>query len=209
MSLLPAAPTGLPRYLDAVLAFGAAAVGPEPDSLGYVIFGASVHYTDNPPLTVLDWGLDQLSGATLAGWAPTIYERVEELAQATKARAGFLTLEPTGIGEIIYQRTSALYSVDLMRNEKILAMDMAQRAVAASGHVYGELVKLGPGACKKTTYKGKTRNHLTSQVGAFGVGQRPDSAGALLIAFCNGVLELFDSDAMRRRTSHTLWMPAA
>ncbi len=195
------------RYVDAVLAFGAAAVGPEPDAIGVIYFAVSVRYTDNPPLVLLDWDLEKLSAATLGRWVPKIYARIEELSAATGGRAGGLTLDPEGIGRIVYEQARAVYPVDLVRNERILEMAMPQRAIAASAYVYSEFVVLGPEARKSTAYKGKTANHLTRQVGAFGVNTRPDAAGVLLVAFANGVLELFDSETMRHRTSRMVAVP--
>jgi hypothetical protein len=196
-----------PRYVDAILAFGAAAVGVEPDSLGYIIFGVSVHHTENAPLTLLEWEIEQLSAATLGRWVPKIFNRIEELAGAMRARTGGLTLDPEGVGRIIFEQASAVYPVDLVRNERILEMTMPQRAVAASAYVYSEFVVLGPEARKSSTYKGKTANHLTRQVGAFGVNTKPDAAGALLVSFANGILEIFDSEAMRHRTSRMVPLP--
>jgi hypothetical protein len=202
--------TKLPQRVDAILAFGAAAVGAEPDSIGAIYCGASILNRDNAPLTILDWDVEQLSAGTLGRWVPSVFQRLEELAAETDCaitRARSLTIDPEGIGTIIYQQASALYPIDLLRNEGILAMDMPQRSVAASGYVYGELVELAPEARKTTKHKGKTRCHLTHQVAAFGVNQKPDAAGVLLVAFADAVLEIFSADAMQRRTTSIFGEP--
>jgi hypothetical protein len=92
--------------------------------------------------------------------------------------------------------------VHTIDDEKILNMNIAQRAVAASAYVNGGHVQLTrPAHEKLQSYKGALKNHLVHQVVAFGVGQQPSDAGVLLAAFADGVLDAFLSEPLRARAA--------
>jgi phage terminase large subunit-like protein len=197
-------PIELPQRVDGVFAAAAASVGPEPDAIGVVYFGFSVFNTDNPPLVILDWDLQEIVADTLDGWLPLVFKRLDDLATATRARSNCgLILEPSGIGEMLFER-GYLSGLDVqpITNEKILAMTIAHRAVAASGYVNGGPVQLTRFAHEKLViFKGAMRNHFIHQVVAFGVGQAPAEAGVLLAAFADAVLEAFSEPRMRARAA--------
>ena len=198
-----------PHRPDAILGFGAAGTGAEPDSLGWLIVGVSVHNAANAPVTILDYGLAQLSAETFGAFVPEVCRRMCDLHDATDCSAYNvqLVLDPDGIGVTLYEQTPESYPVDVLRNERILNMDLQQRAVAASGYVYAEQVERCSEADKIITHKGKTRNHLLHQVAAFGVNTKPGDAGVLLVSFADAVLEIFSSNQMRRRVHHVGMRP--
>ena len=201
----PPPPIEMPRRLDAIFATAAAAVGPEPDALGIIYFGLSFFDPTIPPLTILDWDLQQILSGTLESWLPPTFERLGELAALTRAGGGVvgLALEPTGIGEVLYEQGIVRgFDVSLLTDPKILGMTLSQRAVAASGYVNANQVQLVREAHEKLQgFKDALRNHLLHQVVAFGVEQQPSEAGVLLAAFANGVLEVFKNPQMRTRSA--------
>jgi phage terminase large subunit-like protein len=203
----PPPPIEMPRRLDAVFATAAAALGPEPDSLGIIYFGLSFFNPTIPPVTILDWELRQILAGTLEGWLAPTFERLEALAAVTQALAGAvgLTIEPGGVGEVLYEQGIVRgFDVSVLSDLKILNMTLSQRAVAASGYVNSNQVQLVREAHEKLqSFKGALRNWLLHQVVAFGVEQQPSEAGVLLAAFANGVLEVFKNPQMRTRSALT------
>jgi len=209
-SLLPRAgadgtarpPLEMPQRVDGVFAAAAAAIGPTPDAIGVVYFGFSMFNHNNPPLVILDWDLQEIRADTLGGWLPGVSMRLAELANATSAHGNVgVLLEPSGIGAMLFERGYMQgFDVQPVTNEKVLAMTIPQRAVAASGYVNGGPVQLTRSAHEKlVNFKGAMRNHLIHQVVAFGVDQQPSEAGVLLAAFADAVLDVFSEPRMRNR----------
>jgi len=198
-------PIEVPALLDGVFAAAAAAVGSEADAVGVIYFGFSAVIETNPPLMILDWDLQQIDIGTLQGWLPKVFDRLDELTKATKTVYGSagLLIEAEGDGSILFERAMMLsLPVHTVEDEKILEMNFAQRAVAASAFVNSGHVQLTRPAHEKVqSYKGVLRNHLIHQVVAFGVGQKETDAGVLLAAFADGVLDSFLNDRLLSRTA--------
>jgi len=198
-------PIEVPAGVDGIFAVAAAAVGPEPDALGVIYFAFSALIDTNPPLLILDWDLQQIDIDTLQGWLPKVFARLEELTKATKTLYGSagLLIEGEGNGSVLFERGLMLgLPVHTIEDETTLAMNLAQRAVAASAYVNSGHVQLTKPAHEKLqSYKGALRNHLIHQVVAFGVGQQATDAGVLLAAFADGVLDAFLNERLRARAA--------
>jgi hypothetical protein len=198
-------PIEVPAIIDGVFAVAAAAIGPEPDAVGVIYFGFCALIEEHPPLFILDWDLEQIDIETLQRWLPKVYARLDELAKPGKTifGSGGLLIEAEGAGSVLFERAMMLdLRVHTIDDEKILNMNIAQRAVAASAYVNGGHVQLTrPAHEKLQSYKGALKNHLVHQVVAFGVGQQPSDAGVLLAAFADGVLDAFLSEPLRARAA--------
>jgi len=197
------APVEVPAIIDGLYCYAAAGLGAEPDAIGVVYFGACVHSAAAAPLLILDWDLEQIEAGTLGRWVPATLKRLDELARATRSRTGVggIVLEPEGLGGVIVEQAQARGYAPLVSpitDEKILRTPIPARAIAAGGHANAGLVLLARTAHEKfTAHKGALRNHFIHQVVGFGVGQDPNAAGVLLVAFANGVMESFASNVMR------------
>lgn len=200
----------LPKAVDVVVASGAAGVGPDPAAVGVVYFAVSLSNGHNPPLMVVDWDLSEVTAGTLNRWVPQVFERLLEWGHATESLTYYghpdhaisqsLMMEPLGVGEMIAETSCDRYFVDILRNEKILAMEMPQRAIAASAAVNTQWVKFTDEAHEKlVAYKGTLYNHLERQVQDFGMEKSPNDAGVLLVSFANMVNEIFSHPRMRGR----------
>jgi hypothetical protein len=211
MSGLPAWTRGaLPKMPDVVVASGAAGVGNDPSAVGVVYFVVSRANTNNPPLTVVDWHIEELNDRTLSCFVPQVFERLEELGHETGsltytgnpeyAISPSLMMEPTGAGELITEQSCDRYMVDLARNKKLLEMDIPQRVVLSGTYISTGRVKISDAAYeKRVAYHGSLLNHLKHQLEEFGFGKAPDEAGALLVAFANMTIEIFDHYSMKGR----------
>lgn len=144
------------------------------------------------PLIVLDWDIQQIEGATLNTWLPSVFARCEELAKACKARFGT-------IGALIEDQNSGIVLLQHAKNSgwpatpidsKLTSLGKDGRAIDVSKYVHSGQVKLSDVAYNKvTTYKGVTRNHLLGQVTGYRVGDKEHAKRAddLLDTFTYGV----------------------
>jgi phage terminase large subunit-like protein len=195
-------PIETPAELFGVFAAAAAGVGPDPDALGTIFLGIDIRPgTKNPPLVILDWDITEIRPDTLESYFNLIFLRLKQLARTTGCASAGLVMEPQGIGGTFCEQVAIRYGDDGVRSvedPELLAMTLAQRAVAAAGHLYSGQVQISRYAHEKlVAFKGVTRNHLLHHVVAFGVGQQPNEAGALLIAFSNAVIEIFKDESVR------------
>jgi hypothetical protein len=188
-------PVEMPVKPDSVCAYLAAGIGPDPDACGIVYLAPSTYNTINPPLTVVDWDLIQVQPPTFHSVAATIITHLEQLATQMQTAWGGIAIDPAGIGPIIYSAHMGLEYIQLNQLESLLAMDIAQRALAASGFVNSGAVQITRHAYEKVAdFKGILRNHFLHQVVAFGVNTAPNEAGVLLTAFSNCVHEAFSTN---------------
>ena len=201
------APIEWPEFASGTFAIAAAGFGPEPDELGVVYFSYWLHGEGHPPLVVLDWDLIQVDAGALEGWAAPVTARLGELRGEIGVVLGpdpVIAVEPEGIGSVLFEgallRGHPVATIgEAPCEQKILAMPLPQRAVAASGHINGGRVRIARRAYEKVSnLKGVTRNHLLHQVAAFGVaGAEQQQVGVLLAAFADGVLDAFSDPRMR------------
>jgi hypothetical protein len=187
------APIELPAQVAGVFASACAGAGAHVDTVGTIYFAFQNELTGDPPrLLLIDWDLREVGGGGLEAWLPWTLERLKQLQESFPfCRSSFgLLVEPSGSGEVICAQAwrNGLEQVHLPENERLLAMDFAQRAAGAAAHVNLGDVRIARYAYEKTvTVKNVAVNHLLRQL-AFGINQPAREAGALLIAFSNGTL---------------------
>lgn len=171
-------PVAYPKNCDAVFAIldTATKTGKENDGTGVIFFAVSRH--GGIPLMILDWGLQQIQGAFLESWLPSVFSTLEELAQKTGARMGSL-------GALIEDKSSGMVLLQHALNkrwpakpipETLTALGKDERALSVSGYHYNGKCKISQAAYDKSVmYKGVMRNHLLRQINDFRIGD-PDAA---------------------------------
>ena len=83
------------------------------------------------PLMILDWDIVQIEGALLETWLPTVFNRLEELAQQCRARFGSLgaMIEDINSGTILLQQALLRGMPAKAINSKLTAMGKDERAL--------------------------------------------------------------------------------
>lgn len=148
-------------------------------------------------LVLLDWDIVQIEGGSLEDWIPSIFERLEYLAQTCRARAGTIGtfIEDKASGSILlqqgYRRGWPVTAID----SGLTAMGKDERCIDVSGYVYQGLFKLSRYAYEKVvSYKGASRNHFNNQFFGYRVGVK-NQADDLLDVGCYGIaIALGNSD---------------
>lgn len=181
-----------PNLCDGVYAVVDTAVktGSKNDGLGVTYF-ALCNQVKFHPLTVLDWDITQIEGAMLEAWLPTVFQKLEQLAQQCNARYGNLGvyIEDKASGTILLQQVAMrpqlgrAHSID----SKLTAVGKDERAINVSGYVQRQMVKLSkPAYDKMTHYKNRYGNHFLIQVFRFQLGVK-DQQDDLLDTFTYGI----------------------
>jgi hypothetical protein len=185
-------PLPYPRSCEAVFAVidTASKTGTDNDATGVTFFAADQHF-GGTPLSILDWDIMQIEGATLEMWLPTVFDRLNELARLCGARGGSLGafIEDKNSGTILLQQALRRGMPAWAIDSKLTAMGKDERAISVSGYVHRGLVKYTDYAFHKTAiYKQHVRNHLLDQIESFRVGDRnSDREDDLLDTFCYGI----------------------
>ena len=78
--------------------------GTDNDGTAVTFFGYDKHAPI--PLVILDWDIDQIEGAVLESWLPSVFSRLEELARLCGARRGSVGafIEDKSAGMILLQQ---------------------------------------------------------------------------------------------------------
>lgn len=167
--------------------------GKENDGVGVVFWAKSKIFT--PPLTVLDWELLQLEGATLEVWLPTVFRRLELFAEQLEVRLGSagVWIEDKSSGSVLLQQSGkslfvnnhwASHPID----SKLTMMGKAERAINCSSYVQAGMVKLSKTAYNRVSkFHGSTRNHLLSQILGFDPGIKDMGEDDLLDCWSYGI----------------------
>lgn len=183
-------PIETPKPVDCVFATIDTAVktGKSHDGVGVVFWGRSRYI--GHPLTILDWNLKQIEGAFLENWLPTVFERLEQLSKATKARLGSagVWIEDKASGMVLLQQAAykglRVHAID----SKLTAMGKSERVINCSGRVHAGQVKFTRPAYERVSaYKGVTKNHLLGQILRFHPSVKDQGEDDLLDAFAYGV----------------------
>jgi hypothetical protein len=140
--------------------------------------GTAVVYAalTNPPdqrLVILDWDIVQIEGSLLEAWLPEVFARLEELARETRARSGSVgvCIEDKASGMILLQQAARRGWPAHPIPSKLATVGKSERAISVSGYVNKGWVKITKHAYEKVTiYKGRSRNHLLSQITGFRIG---------------------------------------
>ena len=163
-------PVEYPIKCDGIFAVIDTAVKGGKDNDGTAVVYCALNKLYGQPLIILDWDIIQVDGALLETWMPTVFQRLEELAQVTKARNGVVGtfIEDASTGSILIQqgRTRGwnTHSID----SKLTSVGKDERAISVSGHFHQEKIKISQYAYDKVaSFKGATRNHLITQVTGF------------------------------------------
>ncbi len=130
------------------------------------------------PLTLLDWDIVEHEGGLLDIWFPQVFQRLEELAKATRARNGTIGafVEDKAAGSILLQQAPRfgwpMHPID----SKLTSVGKDARMINASSYINQGLVKIAlPAFDKQIAFHGATRNHWLTQITNFRIGQ--DGAG--------------------------------
>lgn len=189
--LLNGRPVDLPLRCDAVFAVIDTATKTGKDNDGTGVVYCAVIKNSQHPLVFLDWDVQQIEGALLETWLPTVFQNLEHLAKACRARMGSLgaLIEDKASGMVLIQQARRRGWPATAIQSDLTSLGKDERAISVSGYVYRGMVKLSRLAYDKvTTYKGTTRNHLLGQVVGYRVGSK--DAGRqddVLDAFCYAV----------------------
>ena len=189
--LIDGKPVEQSKSCDAVFAVidTASKTGTEHDATAVTFFARNKagHY----PLTILDWDITQIEGATLEAWLPAVFSRLGELSKECRARHGALGvwIEDKNSGTILLQQARRRGWNAFPIESKLTAMGKDERAISVSGYVHRGQVKYTAWAFDKTTtHKRRSLNHLVTQVENFKVGDKDSRReDDLLDTFCYGI----------------------
>lgn len=196
--LVDGLPVDYPTMCDGVFAVIDTAVktGSANDGTGvsYWALGTRVNEATwyGHPLVCLDWDYVQIEGAHLETWIPGVFQRLEELAVLCRARGGSrgAYIEDAQSGSILLQQCAHRGLPAQALPQDLTSAGKDARAINASAPVHQGKVKWSRYAYEKgVTFKGSYRNHMTSQVYDFHVGDKNASKRSddLLDTFCYSI----------------------
>lgn len=190
-------PLDYPKPCEAVFAVvdSASKTGKQNDATG-VTYYALVSYPVKK-VVVLDWDITQIEANLLVAWLPSVFKRLEELANQCSATLGSLGafVEDKDSGVTIIQHAQSPengWPVHAIPH-KITQAGKDGRAISCSGYVFKGLVRISKYAHEKTVmYKGKDKNHLEYQVTNYRIGYgTPTDEDELFDCFCYGAAIAF------------------
>lgn len=194
--LVDGEPVDYPLHPDAVFAVVDTATKTGSRHDGTAVSFYAVTQGRGIPLICLDWSVDQIEGALLETWLPTIFQRLEELAKATKARMGSIGayVEDKSSGMVLLQQGARRGWPTVAIDSALTSVGKDERAISVSGYVHSGMVKMSRHAYEKTTdYKGRHANHFLKQVFGFRLGVK-DQEDDALDSFCYAIaISLGDS----------------
>lgn len=164
--------------------------GKDNDGTAVIYFGVSRVF--DPPLVILDWDIQQIEGALLERWLPSVFINLEALAKSCNARQGSLgaMIEDRGSGTVLLQQAQQRKWQAHAIPETLTKLGKDERALNVSGHHHQGRVKISRHAYDKVVnYKGASRNHLVTQVTGFRIGDKEAAKRAddLLDCYTYGV----------------------
>lgn len=189
--LVDGAPVEWPNRCDTVLATIDTAVktGTKHDGTAVVFWAYNSLITQ--PLFILDWDCRQIEGALLEEWLPGIFAQLEQFARQCGARYGSsgAFIEDASAGSVLLQHARRRGWRANGIDGKLTTLGKDARALSVSRYVYRGDVKITqPAFDKRIVYKGRSENHLLSQVCGFRIGEsKPLAEDDLLDCFCYGV----------------------
>lgn len=178
--LVDGAPVPRPAIVDAVFAVidTAAKTGTDNDGTAVVYFAIDrrgVNPNGSYPLIVLDWDIQQIEGALLETWLPTVFQNLEHLAKACRARSGSLGawLEDKSTGTVLIQQAARRGWPARAIDSKMTSIGKDERAIDVSGYYWQGKIKIAKEAFDRvTSYKGASRNHFIGQVCGFRISDK-------------------------------------
>lgn len=173
--LLDGQPVAYPSVCDCVFATIDTAVKTNSHNDGTAVMYWAVN--KNVPhvakLTVLDWDIEQIEGALLEDWIPSVFRRLEQLAVECRARMGSIgaLIEDKASGSVLLQQGAHRGWPTRPINSKLTGMGKDERAVSVSGyHFRGDVKFSGFAYDKVSSYKKSARNHAIGQIVGYRVG---------------------------------------
>lgn len=168
-------PVTYPEKCDGVFAVIDTAVKGGKDNDGTAVIYCAINNFFGHPLIILDWDIIQVDGALLENWMPSVFERLEELAVATKARHGVIGsfIEDAAAGSILLQQGKSRGWKTHAIDSKLTMAGKDERAISVSGYYHQGKMKISQYAFDKVVnFKNVTRNHLITQVTGFRIGDK-------------------------------------
>ena len=169
-------PVAYPPHCDAVFATIDTAIKTGYENDGTAVIYWALHripFGQGGPqyyLTILDWDIQKIEGASLVTWMPGVYKLLEDYAAKCKARAGSIGawIEDKGSGTVLLQQAANRGWKAHPIDTKLTGMGKDERCLNASSDYYMGHIKISDVALHKTTtYNGQTMNHLVEQVQSF------------------------------------------
>jgi hypothetical protein len=172
--LVDGRPVPYPTICDAVFATidTATKTGQTHDATA-VVYWALTTYTGTPQLVILDWDIQQIEGAVLETWLPSVFENLEFFTTQMKVRRGSLGawIEDKSSGMILLQQAKRRGLPAEPAPSELTAVGKSERAISVSGYVYRKMVRFSQQAYDRVKlYKGRIKNHLLDQVLRFRIG---------------------------------------
>lgn len=176
-------------------------IGPERDGVA-ALYCAHSSRGDNAPLVIVDYDLEAHDVAILNGdWIENVGRRLAAWCSALKTGEygnGGLWIERTPIGNALIELGAGrrFPVMDATEALKEFPSDLLARVNLTSRYVGTGLVHVAPEALEKaTTFRGVMRNHMMSQILAYGSSGTPsDARTEFLFALCNATLLSLVSD---------------
>jgi len=164
--------------------------GKDNDATAVIYFGYSSIWPT--PLYILDWDIQQIEGALLERWLPSVFVKLDSYTKELKCRQGSIgaLIEDKGSGTVLLQQAQHRKWPAHAIPETMTALGKDERALNVSGHHWQGKCKLTPHAYDKVVnYKEKTQNHLLLQVCGFKIGDKDAAKRAddLLDCYCYGM----------------------
>lgn len=142
------------------------------------------------PLTLLDYDVQQIDGALLIEYLPSVLQRLDHYAKICRPLRGSrgVWIEDKVSGTVLLQQATMrgwpVHPIDTA----LTRMGKTERALNVAGYVHAEQVKIcGDAYYRETTYHGETRNHLLSQVLGFSATVEDQGEDDLLDAWSYGI----------------------
>jgi hypothetical protein len=157
------------------------------------------HNTLTEPIStlILDYDICQVEGAAQEAWLPSVHIRGEELARQCGAIRGYqgAFIEDKATGTVLIQQSQNLakkqgkpplaYPIP----STLTALGKEERALAAAPYVIAGNIKITQPAYNKVkVHKGRSANHLITQITDFRLGSKQKDGLDLLDTFCYAVL---------------------
>ena len=189
-ALVDGEPVDYPPWCDAVFATLDTAVKTGSSNDGTAVCYWATSERGNHPLILLDWDIVQIEGGSLETWLPTVFQNLEALAKLVRPRFGSqgVYIEDKASGSVLLQQARRRGWDATEIESKLTAMGKDERAISVSGYIHRGMVKISRQAFDKVTvYKGRTANHLLTQVFRFRLGVK-DQADDLLDSWCYAII---------------------
>jgi hypothetical protein len=172
-------PVAAPQHCDGVFAVIDTAI-----KTGYEHDGTAVIYyainSSNPQwkLTILDWDIQKIEGASLEHWLPSVYQVLDGFAKQCGARSGSIgvCIEDKGSGTVLLQQARRRGWKAHAIDTALTSMGKDERALSVSGYHFRGLCKITDAAFNKVTnYNRRTLNHFIEQVTSFRMADKDAS----------------------------------